>query len=82
MGEVYRALDTRLHRTVAIKILPARLSSDADLRARFAQEAQAVSALHHPNMPMRALGYAKPASLFTALLLTPWSKFSRVDKTS
>jgi formylglycine-generating enzyme required for sulfatase activity/dienelactone hydrolase len=50
MGEVYRALDTRLHRTVAIKILPARLSSDADLRARFAQEAQAVSALHHPNI--------------------------------
>ena len=50
MGEVYRALDTRLHRTVAIKILPAHLISDADLRARFAQEAQAICVLQHPNI--------------------------------
>src|SRR3984893_18130114 len=50
MGEVYRALDTRLHRTVAIKILPAHLISDADHRARFAQEAQAICVLQHPNI--------------------------------
>jgi serine/threonine protein kinase/formylglycine-generating enzyme required for sulfatase activity/predicted esterase len=50
MGEVYRALDSRLHRTVAIKILPAHLTSDADLRARFAQEAQAICVLQHPNI--------------------------------
>lgn len=50
MGEVYRALDTRLHRTVAIKILPAHLISDSDLRARFAQEAQAICVLQHPNI--------------------------------
>ncbi len=50
MGEVYRALDTRLHRTVAIKILPAHLMSDAELRARFAQEAQAICVLQHPNI--------------------------------
>jgi len=50
MGEVYRALDSRLKREVAIKILPAHLTSDADLRARFTQEAQAVCALRHPNI--------------------------------
>jgi serine/threonine protein kinase len=50
MGEVYRARDTRLKREVAIKILPSHLISDSDLRARFAQEAQAVCALQHPNI--------------------------------
>jgi serine/threonine protein kinase/dienelactone hydrolase len=50
MGEVYRALDTRLQRTVAIKILPAHLSSDFQLHSRFLREAQLISALHHPNV--------------------------------
>jgi serine/threonine protein kinase/formylglycine-generating enzyme required for sulfatase activity/dienelactone hydrolase len=50
MGEVYRALDTRLNRSVAIKILPAHLSSDRDLRARFTQEAKSISVLQHPNI--------------------------------
>ncbi|HEY0701558.1 MAG TPA: protein kinase [Candidatus Acidoferrales bacterium] len=50
MGEVYRARDTRLDRTVAVKILPANLSSDAMNRARFEREAKAVSALSHPNI--------------------------------
>ena len=50
MGEVYRARDTRLQRTVAIKILPAHLSSDADLHTRFEQEAKSISALQHPNI--------------------------------
>jgi predicted esterase len=50
MGEVYRARDTRLQRTVAIKILPAHLSSDADLHVRFEQEAKSISALQHPNV--------------------------------
>jgi serine/threonine protein kinase len=48
MGEVYRALDTRLDRTVAIKILPPHLSSSVELKARFEREARAVSALNHP----------------------------------
>jgi eukaryotic-like serine/threonine-protein kinase len=48
MGEVYRALDTRLDRTVAIKVLPAHLSSDAALRQRLEREAKAVSKLSHP----------------------------------
>jgi Tol biopolymer transport system component/predicted Ser/Thr protein kinase len=50
MGEVYRARDTRLDRTVAIKVLPGHLSSNPDLRARFEREAKAISALQHPNI--------------------------------
>jgi formylglycine-generating enzyme required for sulfatase activity/dienelactone hydrolase len=50
MGEVYRARDTRLQRTVAIKVLPAHLSSDPDLHARFEQEAKSISGLQHPNI--------------------------------
>ncbi|MEA3008136.1 MAG: eukaryotic-like serine/threonine-protein kinase, partial [Acidobacteriaceae bacterium] len=50
MGEVYRALDTRLQRAVAIKILPAHLSSDLQLHGRFLREAQLISALQHPNV--------------------------------
>src|ERR1700678_1028575 len=50
MGEVYRARDTRLHRDVAIKILPNSLASDRDRLRRFEQEARAVAALNHPNL--------------------------------
>src|ERR1035437_693655 len=50
MGEAYRARDIRLQRTVAIKILPAHLSSNPELRARFEQEAKSISGLQHPNI--------------------------------
>ena len=50
MGEVYRARDARLDRTVAIKILPASFSADHDRMQRFAQEARAAAALNHPNI--------------------------------
>jgi eukaryotic-like serine/threonine-protein kinase len=50
MGEVYRAHDTRLHRDVAIKVLPAHLADDADRRQRFEREARAVAALSHPSV--------------------------------
>jgi len=50
MGEVYRARDTRLDRTVAIKILPAEFAQDAKLRLRFEREAKTISALNHPHI--------------------------------
>src|SRR5712671_1820015 len=52
MGEVYRAKDTRLDRTVAIKILPAHLSSDPLRKQRFEREAKTISSLNHPNICM------------------------------
>jgi eukaryotic-like serine/threonine-protein kinase len=50
MGEVYRARDTRLERTVAIKILPAQPSSDPVLKQRFEREAKTISSLNHPHI--------------------------------
>jgi len=50
MGEVYRARDARLDRTVAIKVLPASFSADRDRLQRFSQEARAAAALNHPNI--------------------------------
>ena len=50
MGEVYRARDTRLDRTVALKVLPAQLSADPERKARFQREAKAISALQHPHI--------------------------------
>jgi serine/threonine protein kinase len=50
MGEVYRALDTRLHREVALKLLPAALSGDPDRVARLRREGQLLAALNHPHI--------------------------------
>jgi serine/threonine-protein kinase len=50
MGEIYRARDPRLNRTVAVKALPASATGDSDRRRRFLQEAQAASSLNHPNI--------------------------------
>jgi serine/threonine protein kinase len=50
MGEVYRATDTRLDRTVAIKVLPSHLSNHPDLKQRFDREAKTISSLQHPHI--------------------------------
>jgi len=50
MGEVYRARDRRLERTVAIKILPAHLSADRVSKERFDREAKTISSLNHPHI--------------------------------
>ena len=50
MGEVYKARDTRLNRTVAIKVLPEQFSARPDLKQRFEREAQTIAALNHPHI--------------------------------
>jgi serine/threonine protein kinase len=50
MGEVYKARDTKLHRDVAIKVLPPSFAADPDRLARFAREAQLLASLNHPGI--------------------------------
>jgi eukaryotic-like serine/threonine-protein kinase len=50
MGQVYRAVDTKLNREVAIKVIPEKFLEDADRMARFAREAQVLASLNHPNI--------------------------------
>jgi serine/threonine protein kinase len=51
MGEVHKALDTRLNRTVAIKVLPPRFSQSPEMKQRFEREAKTIAALNHPHEP-------------------------------
>src|SRR5438132_1105211 len=50
MGEVYKARDTRLNRTVAVKVLPSHFSDNAEMKARFEREAQTIAGLNHPHI--------------------------------
>jgi serine/threonine protein kinase/Tol biopolymer transport system component len=58
MGEVYRARDTRLDRTVAVKVISADVAANPEIRQRFDREARAISALSHPNIcPLFDIGH-------------------------
>src|SRR5436853_3240996 len=67
MGEVYRARDTRLHREVAVKILPRAFSDDSDRLTRFEREARVLAALNHPQIA--AIYHVERSAGFDALVL-------------
>ncbi|HZI63551.1 MAG TPA: protein kinase, partial [Thermoanaerobaculia bacterium] len=80
MGEVYRALDSRLGRDVALKVLPAALAGDADRLRRFEQEARAASALNHPNiLVLHDLGTADGTPYLVTELLDGESLRARLE---
>jgi len=61
MGEVYKATDTRLNRTVAVKVLPAHFSDDPEMKQRFDREAQTIAGLNHPHICiLHDVGRARP----------------------
>ncbi len=80
MGEVYRALDSRLDREVAIKVLPRRMAQDADARTRFEREAQAVAALTHPNiLSIFDVGFLEDSPYYVTELLEGETLRSRLS---
>jgi len=81
MGEVYRAKDTRLGRDVAIKILPAHLSTNAEVRERFEREARAISSLNHPHIcTLYDIGREGDADYFVMELLEGESLAARLER--
>jgi len=81
MGEVYRAKDTRLGRDVAVKILPAHLSDNPDVRERFEREARAISSLNHPNIcTLYDIGREGDADYFVMELLEGESLGARLER--
>ena len=63
MGEVYRALDTKLDRAVAIKVLPEAFAADTERIARFQREAKTLASLNHPNIAhIHGLEESKPSA--------------------
>src|SRR5450631_2882889 len=81
MGEVYRARDTRLDRTVAIKILPAHLSDDPEAKERFDREARTISSLNHPNIYiLHDVGHQDGVDYLVMEYLAGETLASRLDK--
>jgi serine/threonine protein kinase/Tol biopolymer transport system component len=81
MGEVYKARDTRLDRTVAIKILSASLAADPERKERFEREARAVSALNHPNIcTLYDIGHQDDGDYLVMELIEGESLESRLTK--
>ena len=81
MGEVYRALDTRLDRTVAVKILPPHAAADPEFKARFEREARTISQLNHPNIcVLYDVGESAGASFLVMELLEGQTLAARLEK--
>src|SRR3984885_1370747 len=81
MGEVYRALDTRLDRIVAVKILPSRVSEDPEARERFDHEARTISSLNHPNIcTLHDVGHHNGVQYLVMEYLTGETLASRLNK--
>jgi Tol biopolymer transport system component len=81
MGEVYRAKDTRLGRDVAVKILPAHLSDNPEVRERFEREARAISSLNHPHIcTLFDIGREGDADYFVMELLDGESLAARLER--
>jgi Tol biopolymer transport system component len=81
MGEVYRARDTRLDRSVAIKILPPHLSANPDAKQRFEREARAISSLNHPNIcTLHDVGHQDGTDFLVMELLEGETLADRLEK--
>ena len=81
MGEVYRALDTRLQRIVAVKILPSHLSENPEARERFDREARTISSLNHPNIcTLYDVGHENGLDYLVMEYLEGETLASRLDK--
>jgi serine/threonine protein kinase len=83
MGVVYRARDTRLKRTVALKFLPPELTRDAEAKERFVHEAQAASALQHQNLcVIHDIGVADSGQMFIVMELLDGETLKRKNQAS
>jgi Tol biopolymer transport system component len=81
MGEVYRALDIRLQRIVAVKILPSHLSEDPEAKERFDREARTISSLNHPNIcTLYDVGHQNGVDYLVMEYLEGETLASRLDK--
>ena len=81
MGEVYRAVDTKLGRPVALKVLPARFAADADRLHRFEQEARTTGLLNHPNiLTVHDVGHAEGHPYLVSELLEGESLRERLQR--
>ena len=81
MGEVYRARDRRLDRSVAIKILPLEVSADPDRRARFEREAKTIAGLNHPHIcTLHDVGEHEGPTLLVMEDLTGETQAQRLQK--
>jgi serine/threonine protein kinase len=81
MGEVYRAKDTRLDRTVAVKVLPEHVSDDAHLQQRFEREARALAGLSHPHIcTLHDVGHEEGIRFLVMELLEGETLAERIEK--